>query len=116
MVRQTSARLHVGERTLVSRTRTRQIDERIGGILLGAYQQLRRQLRHITSKHGWMSERGQELMRELRGTLDHRTVQGACLSRRPIRYTPINESYRPAVELSLGILGGRPFMSSAEGS
>lgn len=116
LVRPTAAQLHTGERLLTSRTRSRQIDPWIGGILLGTYAHLRGQLGHLSEPKAWLSERGHELVRELQAAVDRRTIEEACRSRSPMRYTPITESYRPVVELSRAILGGRPFMSSAEGS
>ncbi len=116
LVRQTAVNLHLGRQMLVSRTRIRRIDSRIGGVLLGAYDHLRQQLRDVAEPRLWLTDRGHELVKELQSSIDRRAVEEACRSRSPIRYTPISESYRPAIDLSLTILGRHPFMSSAEGS
>jgi 5-methylcytosine-specific restriction enzyme subunit McrC len=101
---------------VVSRSSIRQIDPRIGGVLLGAYDYLRRQISHVAEPRHWLTDRGYELIKELQCSINRREVDEACRSRSPIRYSPINESYRPAVDLSLTILGRHPFMSSAEGN
>ena len=116
LVQETALNLQSGRQNLVSRTRSRRIDPRIGGIILGAHQHLQRELAGGDASGTWLSSRGQELVRELRAAIDRAAIDDAWRSRNPIRYTPINESFRAAVDLSLVILRGRPFMSSADGT
>lgn len=115
LVPQSAASLGTGAQTLVSRTRNRRVDPTIGGVLLGAYGLLRRQLSHLGDPTRWLTERGAALVRELGQEVGHRAVEEACASRCPVRYTPITEGYRPTVELSQSLLNRRPSTTTADG-
>ena len=95
---------------LTSQTRERKIDSVISGIILLAYEQLQRMLGASTARL-WLTERGSTLVDALRSG----GVQAAYAINKPIRYTPITESFRPLVELSLSILQQRPLSSSVSG-
>lgn len=105
-----------GQQTLVTRSRNRRIDHRIGGVIVHAFEHLRRELRHLGDERSWLTLSAQDLANHLRTNISRKEVDAAARSNVPIRYTPINESYREVVEFSRSISQQRPFSSSAEGS
>lgn len=115
-VRLTAKAFSLGQKVLVSRTRNRHIDPRIGGVILHAFEHLRRELRHLGDERSWLTQRGQDLIGRLRTHLTRQDGLAAVESRVPIRYTPITEGYRPIVELSQAIARQRPFSPESEGS
>jgi 5-methylcytosine-specific restriction enzyme subunit McrC len=99
----------------MSMTRTRVIDAMIGGILLAAFRRLDAALKEHGNHCSWLSERGRTLVEELGNALTSRDCQVSKGARPTIRYSPITESYRPIVDLSLSILEHRPLMPSSGG-
>ncbi|MFT3785516.1 MAG: hypothetical protein QM770_05050 [Tepidisphaeraceae bacterium] len=57
LVGQTAAKIRTGQQALVSRTRNRAIDPMIGGIILAAFDLLRRQLVHLGDPARWLTVR-----------------------------------------------------------
>ncbi|MGD0089459.1 MAG: hypothetical protein ABSE73_06020 [Planctomycetota bacterium] len=115
LVRESALRLHTGRSLLVSRTRNPHLDRRIGEILLGAYDCLRRELAHLGGEPKWLTERGATLIADLRTGLQGGDGRNSRLERTPVRYTPITETYRPVVDLSQMIIRQQPFAASAKG-
>ena len=112
--RETALVRTVGDDRLASVTRTRVVDPVIGGILLGAFERLRVALGSRGEKHYWLSERGRTLVEDLQAALGARA--GITTAQNPkLRYSPMTENYRPAVDLSLSILARRPRMASSGG-
>jgi 5-methylcytosine-specific restriction enzyme subunit McrC len=99
---------------LASVTRTRVVDPVIGGILLGAFERLRIALGFRGAKNYWLSERGRTIVEDLQAALG---IRGGDVTAEPqtVRYSPMTENYRPAVDLSLSIIARRPRMASAGG-
>jgi 5-methylcytosine-specific restriction enzyme subunit McrC len=115
LVRESALRLNTGRNILVSRTRNPHLDRRIGGILLGAYDCLRRELAHVGSEPRWLTERGADLIADLRTGLQAGNGRDGRQARTPVRYTPITEIYRPVVDMSQAIMRQNPFAASARG-
>jgi 5-methylcytosine-specific restriction enzyme subunit McrC len=112
--RETALVRAIGDDRLVGLTRIRAVDPVIGGILLGAFEHLRVALGSRGEKNYWLSERGRNLVEDLQAALGARV--GVTISgKQRVRYSPITENYRPAIDLSLSILSRRPRMSSSEG-
>lgn len=112
--RETALARRVGGDRLMSETRTRQVDANIGRILLSAHARLLSALRTIRT--AWLPDRAQALVSELQhalGSQQSKTVAKGCDI---IRYTPITESYRSVVDLSLAILARRPPGTSTTGA
>jgi hypothetical protein len=80
-------------------TRIRAVDAAIGGILIAAFDRLRRVLGQFGDVVNWLPDRGRTLMQDLQHALGERAPQTAITGHRTIRYSPITESYRPVVEL-----------------
>lgn len=114
-VRLTANELNTGRRNVVSRTRNRHIDHRIGGIIVHAFEHLRRELYHLGDERSWLTQRGQNLVAQLRAHVSRGEAIAATASRVPVRYTPITEGYREVVELSRAIARQQPFSSSLAG-
>lgn len=112
--RETALMRAVGDDRLASVTRTRVVDPVIGRILLGAFERLRAALGSRGEKNYWLPERGRTIVEDLQAALGPRegitTVENHI-----VRYSPITENYRPAIELSLSILARRPRMASSAG-
>ena len=100
---------------LVSRTRVRVVDRLIGEITLLASQHLNRALGVKGPRPNWLPERGREILDELRSALGPHCDGGAAHKVHAIRYTPITESYRPLVDLSLSILARIPRAPEVDG-
>lgn len=115
-VRLTAKEFSTGRRKLISRTRNRHIDHRIGGIIVYAFEHIRRELRHLGDERSWLTERGQSLIAQLRAHITRQEAVMAAESHVPVKYTPITESYRIIVELSRAIICQQPFSSVAQGS
>jgi 5-methylcytosine-specific restriction enzyme subunit McrC len=96
-------------------TRIRAVDAAIGAVLIAAFERLRRVLGEYGDIVNWLPDRGRTLMHELQHALGEQARWSATTTHRTIRYSPITESYRPAVELSLSILNQRPVTTSATG-
>ena len=114
-IRSTARELGTGRRNLVSRSRNRSVDREIASVLLCAFENLRGQLRHLGDHRTWLTPRAQSIIGGLQGQYGHRVPVSSVEIKRPIRYTPITESYRPAVDLSLAIIRQRPMSSAAAG-
>ena len=115
-VRLTAKEFSTGRQIVVSRTRNRHIDHRIGGVIVYAFEHLRRELRHLGDERSWLTQRGQSLIAQLRAHITRHEAVAAAESRVPIRYTPITESYREVVELSRAIGRQQPSSSTIGGS
>jgi 5-methylcytosine-specific restriction enzyme subunit McrC len=115
-VRLTAKELSTGRKNIVSRTRNRRVDHRIGGIIVHAFEFLRRELHHLGDERSWLTERGQNLVAQLQARVTRREAADAAESRVPIRYTPITDGYREVVELSRAIARQQPSSSSLAGS
>ena len=114
-IRSTAQELGTGRRNLVSRSRNRSIDREMASILLCAFENLRSQLRHLGDHRSWLTPRAQNIVGGLQGQYGQRVSISSVEVKRPIRYTPITESYRPVVDLSLAIMRQRPMSSAAGG-
>ncbi len=101
---------------LVSKTRVRVVDHQIGDIVLLAAQHLNRALHIKGPRPSWLPGRGTEILDDLRSTLGAHRDETAAHKAHAIRYTPITESYRPLVNLSLSILSRKPRAPSADGN
>lgn len=115
-VRLTAKEFSTGRQHVVSRTRNRHIDHRIGGIIVYAFEHLRRELHHLGDERSWLTQRGQNLVAQLRAHVTRREAISAAESRLPVRYAPITESYREVVEMSRAIARQQPSSSSVGGS
>ncbi|BBZ99836.1 5-methylcytosine restriction system specificity protein McrC [Bradyrhizobium diazoefficiens] len=112
--RETALMRAVGDDRLASVTRTRVVDPVIGRILLGAFERLRAALGSRGEKNYWLPERGRTIVEDLQAALGPR-VGITTVENHIVRYSPMTENYRPAVELSLSILARRPRMASSAG-
>jgi 5-methylcytosine-specific restriction enzyme subunit McrC len=115
LVRESAVHLHTGRNVLVSRTRNPHLDHRIGTILLGAYDCLRRELAHLGGESTWLTDRGATLIADLRSGLRAVAARDSLTERTRVRYTPITEIYRPVVDMSQAIMRQHPFAASAKG-
>ncbi|WP_244474978.1 McrC family protein [Methylobacterium sp. Leaf99] len=100
---------------LVSKTRIRVVDRLIGEITLLAAQHLNGALGTKGRRASWLSERGRDILDELKSFLGTHRDEGAVHKAHSIRYTPITEGYRPLVEISLSILARKPRLPEAAG-
>ena len=114
-IRATAKEMGAGRGNLVSRSRERSVDQQIAAIILCAFEQLRNQLHHLGDHRSWLSPRAQNIAQELQSHHYGRVGDVVVEMRSPIRYTPITESYRPVVELSLALLKRRPMSSTTGG-
>jgi 5-methylcytosine-specific restriction enzyme subunit McrC len=114
-VRKSAQELHAGNRRLVSRSRNRSIDREIATIILCTYANLRSQP-HLGDSRTWLTPRAQNLLLGMQNGLGERVASSSVEFNKNIRYTPINETYRPLVALSLSILRQRPMSSAMEGN
>ena len=114
-VRLTAKEFSTGRRTLVSSTRNRKVDHHIGGVIVRAFEHMRQELRQLGDERSWLTQRGVNLIEQIRASVSPREAVDAVESRVPIRYTPITESYRDAVELSRAIVRRRPLSSAVGG-
>ena len=112
----TADEFSTGSHNLVSQTRNRHIDNRIGGIIVHAFEILRRELRYFGDERSWLTQHAQNLTMQFRSYITRQQATAAAKSQIPIRYTPITENYRSIVELSLGIIRHHPFSSAGSGS
>jgi 5-methylcytosine-specific restriction enzyme subunit McrC len=101
---------------LVSKTRERVVDRLIGEIVLLASRHLNRALGSKGPRPGWLPDRGKEVLDELRSALGAHCDEAAAQKAHSIRYTPITQSYRPLIDLSLSILARKPRAPSADGT
>lgn len=115
LAQKTALARRTGDDCLVSMTRNRVIDVKIGSILLAAFERLDRALEEYGKSRSWLPEWARTLVEELNsalGSRDRRMPKGV---RPTVRYSPITESYRPIVDLSLSILEHRPLMPASGG-
>jgi 5-methylcytosine-specific restriction enzyme subunit McrC len=101
---------------LVSKTRLRVVDRLIGEIILLSSQHLNRALGIKGPRPDWLPERGKKILDELRSALGPHGDEAAAHKAHVIRYTPITESYRPLVDLSLSVLARKPRAPGTEGN
>ncbi len=114
-VRATAREFTAGRRILVSHTRNRLVDDVIGGTILCAFRHLRRELRHLGDERSWLSPRALDIVTALQARVDAKSIGTASRNRKPIRYTPITQSYRSVVELSAAIAAQQPFAPVGKG-
>jgi len=110
---QTALQRAVRDDHLVGKTRIRVVDRLIGEITLLAAQHLNRALGIKGPRPNWLPERCREILDALRSALGPHCDKGATREAHAIRYTPITESYRPLVDLSLSILARKPRVPEA---
>lgn len=115
LVPQTVMELKKGRSQLVSMTREKQLDETICTILLLAYDRIVQALQINERKIWWPTGRIREHIMQMKNELTYIERSVFALSRRPIRYTPINESYQRLVNISLSIMNQKALQSSAAG-
>lgn len=106
----------VRDEHLVSNARIRLVDHRIGSIVLLAAQDLNRVLLSKGPRPSWIPLRGAEILNELRTALGSHINEPVSQMAHSIRYTPINEGYRPLVNLSLSILSRKQRSPSIDGT
>ena len=114
-IRGTARELGAGHQALVSRSRNRSIDRGIASVLLCAFGNLRTQLRHRGNHRSWLSTRAQGIVGSLQGQYGRRVPTSSAAVKKSLRYTPITESYRSVVDLSLAIIQHRPMSPAAGG-
>jgi 5-methylcytosine-specific restriction enzyme subunit McrC len=115
LAQKTALARRTGDDCLVSVTRNRVTDVKIGGILLAAFERLDRALKEYGESHGWLPERARTLVEELSNAPGSRDRRMSKVARPKIRYSPITESYRPIVDLSLSILENKPLLPASSG-
>jgi len=115
LAQKTALARRTGDDCLVSMTRTRAIDAKIGGILLAAFERLDAALKEYGEPLRWLPERARTLVEEVSNALGSRERRIPKGVRPTIRYSPITEGYRPIVDLSLSILEHRPLLPASEG-
>ena len=113
-IRGTARELSAGHQALVSWSRNRSIDRGIASILLCAFENLRTQLQHRGDHRSWLTTRAQGIVGSLQGQYGRRVSTSSVAVNKPLRYTPITESYRSVVDLSLAIIQHRPMSSAAD--
>ena len=114
-IRGTARELGAGHHALVSWSRNRSIDRGIASVLLCAFENLRTQLRHHGDHRSWLTTRAQGIVGSLQGQYGRSASTSSVAVKEPLRYTPITESYRSVVDLSLAIIQHRPMSSTADG-
>jgi 5-methylcytosine-specific restriction enzyme subunit McrC len=114
-IRGTAKELRSGSGKLLSRSRERTVDRQITAIILCAFEQLKNQLHHLGNQRSWLNPRAQSIVQELQSHHGRRVGDAAAEMRNPVQYTPIMESYRPVVDLSVALLRKRPTSSSSAG-
>lgn len=108
LTRETALLRVVGDDSLVGLTRARLVDPAIGGILLAAFDALREALGERCARPVWLPDRGKAIINDLYAALGSRGGKAITGRHSTIRYTPITEGYRAAVDLSLSVLKKRP--------
>ncbi len=108
LARETALARAVGDDRLVSLTRARIVDPTIGGILLAAFDRLLNALDGRGERAAWLPDRGKGIVDDLYAALGSRAGRETVRRCSTLRYTPITEGYRSAVDLSLSILTQRP--------
>jgi 5-methylcytosine-specific restriction enzyme subunit McrC len=108
LARETALARAVGDDRLVSLTRARIVDPTIGGILLAAFDRLLDALGGRGERAAWLPDRGKAIIDDLHAVLGSRAGKETVRRCSTLRYTPITEGYRSAVDLSLSILTQRP--------
>jgi 5-methylcytosine-specific restriction enzyme subunit McrC len=115
LAQRTALARKTGDDCLVSVTRNRVTDVEIGSILLAAFERLDRALKEYGKSRAWLPERACTLVEELSSALCGRDGRMRKGVRPTIRYSPITESYRPIVDLSLSILEHKPLLPTSAG-
>ena len=90
-VRLTAQELNTGKQNAISQTRNRYVDHRIGGIIFYAFEQLRRELRHLGDERSWLTLRGQTIVTDLRTHVNRRELYQCS---RVARARPIYSNHR----------------------
>ncbi|WP_066400332.1 5-methylcytosine restriction system specificity protein McrC [Neobacillus mesonae] len=115
LVPQTAMESKRGSKQLISMTREKQLDETICNILLLAYDRINQALHVDVTKTWWTTGRTRELIMQIKNQFSYNERSVYALLRKPIRYTPINESYRSLVNLSLPIINQQALQSTVVG-
>jgi len=113
--RETALARAVGDDRIISLTRTRVVDPAIGGILLAAFDRLLEALGGRGERAAWLPDRGKAIVNDLYAALGSHADQDIARKYSTLRYTPITEGYRSAVDLSLSILKQSPRTPAAGG-
>ncbi len=115
LARETALIRAVGDDRLASMTRARGVDPVISGILLAAFARLCAALGPGGERNYWLPDRGKTLVDDLQSALGGSPNRTVAVGGTTIRYSPITESYRSVVELSLSILAHRPRVATPGG-
>ncbi|MBU5444275.1 nuclease domain-containing protein [Paenibacillus sp. MSJ-34] len=113
-VMETALEVGKGTNRLASLSRCKVIHPDIAYILSNGYRRIKKELGHRNA-HNWLSDRGREiisLLLQSEGCKSYKTIYKIP----KIKYTPILESYRPVVDLTLRILQQKSFGVSLKGA
>jgi 5-methylcytosine-specific restriction enzyme subunit McrC len=114
-VRETAKQFISGEKCLVSRSRDKCVDQVIARVLTNAWMHLHKEVARGSNQTRWLSPNADGLVSRLRSGVEVKAHNSDTNGRVKVRYTPITDSYRPVVELSLAILANRGVKSSSNG-
>ena len=115
LTRETALSRAARDDRLVSLTRIRVVDPVIGGILLAAFERLTAALGANGTADYWLPDRAKTVIDDLRAALGSRASLQAKLGHAEVRYSPMTETYRSVVDLSLSILARQPRVAAAGG-
>jgi 5-methylcytosine-specific restriction enzyme subunit McrC len=115
LTRDTALARALSDDQLVSLTRIRVIDPSIGSILLAAFERLTGALGAHDAANYWLPDRAKAVVDDLRSALGSRAATQAIVGRAQVRYSPMTETYRAAVDLSLSILARQPSVATSGG-
>ncbi len=115
LTRETAIARAARDDRLVSLTRIRVVDPVIGGTLLAAFERLSAALGAREPANYWLPDRAKTVINDLRAALGGRAAFQATVGHAEVRYSPMTETYRAAVDLSLSILARRPRVATPGG-
>jgi len=113
-VMETALEVGKGTNKLASLSRIKVIHPTIAFILSNGYRRIKKELGH-RSVHSWLSDRGREiinLISQSEGSRSYKTIYKIP----KIKYTPILESYRTVVDLTLRLLQQKSIGVSSNGA
>jgi 5-methylcytosine-specific restriction enzyme subunit McrC len=111
IIRTANAKVY-GDNRLIGITQERSVDPVVSSIILRVYDILSNHLMKQTKDNKWLPDRGKTIVEEFYSALGNNYSKIALVKNSHIRYTPITESYRSIVDLSLSILKQRPRLPS----
>ncbi|MEK3795558.1 hypothetical protein MKX42_27790 [Paenibacillus sp. FSL R7-0204] len=115
-VMETALEVGKGTNRLVSLSRTKVIHPAISNVLSKAYRKIKKELGHGEDRT-WLSDKGREIIGLLLQTSSSSLSNFTAANKLPqIKYTPILESYRSVVELSLRILQQKSISATSTGT